>query len=74
MAPAKWTRQIWIRFVEYSSAKASDPSDVPRINGVCVSLPSILQGSPGPPFVEIGIRKSRPPGNPKGPRNYPLAR
>ena len=26
----KWTRQIWIRLVEYSSAKFSDPSEVPR--------------------------------------------
>ena len=46
-------------------------------SGVCVCvcvLPSILRGSPGPPFAEIGIRKTRPPGNPEEPRNYPLAR
>ena len=41
---------------------------------VCVSCSSSFRGSPGPPFAEIRIRKSRPPGNPEGPRNYPLAR
>ena len=49
-----------------------------QINMMCVCvcvclLPFILQGSPGPPFAEIGIRKSRPSGNPEGPRHYLFA-
>ena len=33
MPKQKYTWQIWIRVVKYSSAEASDPSEVPRING-----------------------------------------
>ena len=39
---------------------------------VCVDLHSSrLLGSP---FAEVGIRESRPPGSPEGPRRYPLVR
>ena len=41
---------------------------------VCVCCPPSFRGPPGPPFAEIGICKSRPPGNPEGPRDYPLSR
>ena len=33
MLKQKWTRQIWIRLVEYLSAEVSDPSEGPRIHG-----------------------------------------
>ena len=39
---------------------------------VCVALHSARLL--GPPFAEVGICKSRPRGNPEGPRHYPLAR
>ena len=32
MVPKRGTRQIWIRLVEYSGSKVSDPSEVPRIS------------------------------------------
>ena len=34
----KYTRKIWIRLVEYSSSKVSDPSGVPRIVGKLIFL------------------------------------
>ena len=33
MSKQKYTRQIWVRLVEYSSFKVSDPSQVPLIDG-----------------------------------------
>ena len=33
MPKQKYTRQNWIRLVEYSSAEVSDPSEGPRIDG-----------------------------------------
>ena len=33
MSEQNYTRQIWIRLVEYSCAKVSDPSEVPRFVG-----------------------------------------
>ena len=41
---------------------------------VCVSVQSSCQGSSEPPFAEVGMRMSRPPGSPEGPRTYLLAR
>ena len=38
MASTKMDRQIWIRLAEYSSAKVTDPSEVPRINGKLIFL------------------------------------
>ena len=37
---------------------------------VCVCLVLHSSGLLGSPFAEIGIRKSRPPGSPEGPRRY----
>ena len=36
MPKQKGTRQIWIRLVQNSSAKVSDPSEGPRIDGKLV--------------------------------------
>ena len=41
---------------------------------VCVCLALNSARLLGPPFAEVGIRKSRPPGNPEGPRHYLLVR
>ena len=33
MSEQNYTRQIWIRLVEYSCAEVSDPSEVPWFDG-----------------------------------------
>ena len=44
------------------------------INSVCVCFVFHSSRLVGSPFAEVGIRKSRPPGSPEGPRRYTLVR
>ena len=60
----------------YSPDIALPPDLELLLLGVCVCVCLAFHSARllGPPFAEVGIRKSRPPGNSEGPRNYPFAR
>ena len=61
---------------EIFSYLTTDSLDIFIKAKVCVCVCLVLHSSRllGLPFAEVGIRKSRPPGSPEGPRCYLLVR